>query len=98
MADGIPSNRKELLCPICQSAQLINWHTFFRQYVNFDHLINWFPIDLSQMTNCLIISLSVLPLQLRAMPADRGGNLGRPKLSFQLLRVLMAIVAAEGLY
>jgi hypothetical protein len=44
------------------------------------------------LTYCPVLNLmkssdschGVLPLQLRAMPADRGGNLGRPKLSFQL--------------
>ena len=24
----------DLLCPICQLSELVNWHTFFPQYVN----------------------------------------------------------------
>jgi hypothetical protein len=36
----------DLLCPVDQLARLINWQTFFRQYVNFDQFINWFPIDI----------------------------------------------------
>jgi hypothetical protein len=35
----------DLLCPIDQLAQLVNWPSFFRQFVNPDYLINWAAID-----------------------------------------------------
>jgi len=45
----VPS--RELLCPIYQLVRLVNWPTFFWQYVNFGTLINWEPIDISPLTN-----------------------------------------------
>jgi hypothetical protein len=40
----------ELLCPVDQLVQLVNWATFLMQYVNIYHLINWTAIDKWQMT------------------------------------------------
>jgi hypothetical protein len=37
----LPTTVVDVLRPIYQLAQLINWPRFFRQFVNPYHLINW---------------------------------------------------------
>jgi len=52
----------DLLCPIYQLAQLVNWPKFFRQFVNPCQFVNWFPIYQSLLTYCLVLNLVIVTI------------------------------------